>query len=555
MQVEHRTREDVVAQLSAAVPPGLPALTDDQVDALLPPTNELIDIAGASAHAEYLRFRELPARGLAVDPETAGRAHAGRTVLVTGGTGCIGSTLLGELAQLPVARLVSVSRGLTPAWNVVDGVEYRWADVCDEAGIAALFAEIKPDLVYHLAAQHDPGLAETEVARTLSTNITGSAVVMRACRDTGAVIVHASTGKALRPLSRDVYAASKKAAEWVLADIMSTGELVGVAARFTHVVDNSIIAERLHDWTGSGAPIRLHSPHVSFYLQSAREAAHLLICAGLHAAAGALKVCAIRDLGWPISLMDLALGWLGTIGGRSPVYICGFEAGYEVAPYPGLYDPRLSGDLSPLFNAIEAPAVLESDHCDNVELCPLAFRDDVGTRLLLRELEAAAAADAEPVVLRDLLAECGWAMWTSTVRATPTAVLERHVQMTGSIPAARLSADDERVLATVPAELRRRHRDRDRAMAAWRNATAAERSMARPARDGRIHAAVGIPVPRTGVDVLETADGRGRRLVMAAISGSADGDVFDPDALDDRDELGQVRARLHCSAEPTEKSA
>lgn len=485
MQGDHRTREDLVVALSAAVPPGQDELSQAQIDALMSPTAALVDIAGVPAREEYLRFRALSGRGLTVDDEATGSAHAGRTVLVTGGTGCIGSTLLAELARLPIARLVSVSRGVTPAWNVVEGVEYRHADVRSESQIEEVFADVEPHIVYHLAAQHDPGLAEKEVARTLSTNITGSAVVMKACRNHAATIIHASTGKALRPLSRDVYAASKKAAEWVLSDLMRSGELVGIAVRFTHVVDNSIIAERLHEWTDTGVPIRLHSPHVSFYLQSAREAAHLLICAGLDAAAGPLRVGAIRDLGWPISLMDLALGWLGAINGRSPVYVCGFEAGYEVAPYPGLYDPRLSGDLSPLFNALEAPAVTQSAFSDNVELAALAFCDDAGTRALLDRLEQAAAVEADPAELRELLAGCGWAMWSNTVRATPTAVLERHAQMTRTIPAARLSSDDGRVLATVTAELRRRGRDRTTAPR-WSTAAA---DRARSTRDGRMHTA------------------------------------------------------------------
>ncbi len=494
MQVEHLTRDDLVALLASAVPPGAAELTRAQADALTTPTAALVATAGAPAREEYLRFRELATRGLTVDAMAAARGHAGRTVLVTGGTGCIGSTLLGELARLPVARLVSLSRGVTPAWGTVDGVDYRFADVRDEAAVAAVFDEVRPDLVYHLAAQHDPGLAETEVAHTLSTNITGSAVVMRACRDHGAVLVHASTGKALRPLSRDIYAASKKAAEWVLAETMRTGGLVGVTARFTHVVDNSIIAERLREWTSTGAPIRLHSPHVSFYLQSAREAAHLLICAGLDATRSTLRVGAIRDLGWPISLMDLALGWLDTIGGRSPVYLCGFEAGYEIAPYPGLYDPRLSGDLSPLFNALEAPTVVESAYSDNVELAALAFRDDAGTRSLVDELERAAARGAEAGLLRDLLADCGWAMWSSTVRAAPTAVLERHARTTGTIPAERFSGDDARVLATVHAELGRRGRDRDRLTAFRRPAPD---RLGRPAWDRRLTAAAaGVPMAR-----------------------------------------------------------
>lgn len=442
MAGKHQSREDLVMALSSAVPEGRAELSMAELDALADPTAKLVTSAGPAALRDYERFRTLDARGLRFDFESARQAHIGKTVLVTGGTGCIGGALLRELTALSVGRLVSLSRGCMVPSKVVDGVEYRHADIRDAEAVNRVFCDIQPDIVYHLAAQHDPGLAEIEIARTLSTNVTGSTIVMAACRDHGAMIIHASTGKALRPLSRDVYAASKKAAELALAAMIDSGELVGVMARFTHVVDNSIIAERLRHWTQSGAPIRLHSPHVSFYLQSAKEAAHLLICAGLHAGRWVLKTAAIGDLGWPISLMDLALGWLSSTGQRCPVYLCGFEAGYEVAPYPGLYDPRLSGDISPLFNALEASTVVESAHSDNVELCSVAFSGDGGVQAAVKSLASAAGAEIDHEVLRTMLVECGWAMWSGTVQATPTAVLERHATMSALIPVGRYNCDN-----------------------------------------------------------------------------------------------------------------
>ena len=543
MYAEQQQREDLVAALSTAVPAGRSELTAAEVEALMSPTAALIDIAGQPARDEYQRFQKLTARGLALDVQAVGRMHAGKTVMVTGGTGCIGSTLLGELEKFMPHRLVSLSRGITAPHAVVDGVEYRHADVRCASEVGAIFRDVQPDIVYHLAAQHDPGLAEVEVARTLSTNITGSAVVMRACREHGATIIHASTGKALRPLSRDIYAASKKAAEWVLADTMRSGELVGVAARFTHVVDNSIIAERLQDWTDSGAPIRLHSPHVSFYLQSAREAAHLLMCAGLDAAPGPLRVGAIRDLGWPISLMDLALGWLGSIPHRSPVYVCGFEAGYEVAPYPGLYDPRLSGDLSPLFNAMEAPTVVESSHSDNVELCTLAFRDDLGTRALVDGLTQAAAAGVAPAVLRTMLGESGWAMWSSAVRAIPTTVLERHLAMTRSIPAIRFTADDTQVLGVVQDEFARRTHDRGARQTATRHGSiGADRMFVRSVRDSRHHGGSQVPMlVRVDADTGDAGETRGRWSTSVGAT-ILDMSHTHPDDFDRHDESSELSA-------------
>ena len=59
---------------------------------------------------------------------------------MTGGTGCIGSTLLAKIAQFHPARLVSVSRGVTEDWPRVEGAEYGHADVAVQGDVATVFA-------------------------------------------------------------------------------------------------------------------------------------------------------------------------------------------------------------------------------------------------------------------------------------------------------------------------------------------------------------------------------------------------------------------------------
>ena len=279
--------------------------------------------------------------------------------MVTGGTGCIGSTLVTELAARGPGRLVSVSRGLTDGWPRHAGAEYRHADVRDRAAMDALLGEVRPDLVFHVAAQRDPGLAEAEVYRTVSTNVLGTRAVLTAAAEAGVPqVVCASTGKALRPYSPDMYTASKRAAEWVASGVAAGTDMLISAGRFTHVLDNSIIYKRLLSWAGEGSEvIRLHSPDIAFYVQSALESAQLLLLACLGAARGEFRVLAISDLGWPVSLMDLALDVLARSGSPVPVYVSGYDQGYEEIPFPGLYDPMTAGDMSPLLNAFEDHAV------------------------------------------------------------------------------------------------------------------------------------------------------------------------------------------------------
>ena len=169
-------------------------------------------------------------------------------------------------------------------------------------------------------------------------------------------VVCASTGKALRPYSPDMYTASKRAAEWVASEVAADSDMLISAGRFTHVLDNSIIYKRLLSWAdeaGEGV-IRLHSPDIAFYVQSALESAQLLLLACLGSARAEFRVYAISDLGWPVSLMDLALAVLARSGSATPIYVSGYDRGYEEIPFPGLYDPLTAGDVSPLLNAFEA---------------------------------------------------------------------------------------------------------------------------------------------------------------------------------------------------------
>jgi hypothetical protein len=456
MTVERETREDVIARLAAAVPTGKKDLSSQDTAVLLAHTVSLLEAAGATGAAEFGRFRAMKDRSLLVDPQALHRAHHGATVLVTGGTGCIGSSLLTELSRLAPGRLVSISRGVTEPWTVVDGVDYLHADIRDTARLAEVFDLVKPDIVYHLAAQHDPGLAEIEVARTLSTNVTGTANVIAACLPHGAKLVHASTGKALRPFSADIYAASKKLAEWLLTQAMGADQLSAATARFTHVVDNSIIYDRLQSWTDSGSVVRLHSADSSFYLQSAKEAAQLLLCAGLGAVDNELRIAAIRDLGWPISLIDLAVGWLDESGVTIPLYVCGFEAGYDKSAYPGLYDPKASGDRSPLFNAFEAPHATISDYSADVDVCAIDAQKDPATLALIQQLGRLAADDADPAVLRAHVEECGWAVLASSVGSLATTSLTRHLDMVQRIPHRSFDRADREVVNIVFWEALRR---------------------------------------------------------------------------------------------------
>lgn len=436
----------IIQMMRAAAPAGLPRLDVATVSRLRGLTRLLIE-ARPGARAEHARFQAIAERGFGLPEADLADRIRGATILVTGGTGCIGATLMRLLAARGPRRLVSVSRGITHGWPRQDGAEYLCADIRNGGAIGKLVSAVRPDVVFHVAAQRDPGLAELEVHRTVSTNVLGTRNVMSAALFAGvAQVVHASTGKALRPYSPDIYTASKRAAEWVVAEMSSAGMLCS-ATRFTHVVDNSIIYRRLCAWADDDAGvIRLHRPDISFYAQSALESAQLLLLALARAERGEFRVHAITDLGWPVSLLELALGVLTERDSRAPVYFSGYDAGYEEVPFPGLYDPLTAGDVSPLMNAFEAGAVLAPTA--GVDTFRLAFEPDPRLGKLVSALEVCCERTRDPVPLRGALSELSWSLLDATLRTAPAATLTRCAAL---VRAHRdtMGPDHRRVLDTI----------------------------------------------------------------------------------------------------------
>jgi nucleoside-diphosphate-sugar epimerase len=365
---------ELIAALRAAAPPGLSSLDPAMLARLERITSMLLSTAPEAVRsAEDFELRR--ERRLGTDQSRWSAGIEGCVVLVTGGTGCIGSVLLDELRRLAPKRLYSLSRRAPAREKRIEAVDYLTCDIADEAGVQAVLERTRPDVVFHLAAQRDPGLAERTVRESLDTNIFGTRNVLSASAAAGVRrLVYASTGKALRPFTPHIYAASKKIGELLCLAADREHDMRVSAARFTHVVDNSLVLRRFRA-VRPGAALRLHDPHIYFYTQSAREAAQLLLLANVmtHELRD-MDVIAIQDLGMPTGLMDLALAVVSESPVPLPIYIAGYEAGYEDSIYPGLYDPDTAADVSPLFNAFEAAHARHASGA-GVDASPLRIRD------------------------------------------------------------------------------------------------------------------------------------------------------------------------------------
>jgi nucleoside-diphosphate-sugar epimerase len=421
-----RGTPNILDEMRAVAPPRQVQVDGPTRERLTELTTELLATRPDSV-VELQRYLSIGRRAVPLPERQIAAVLRGHTIVVTGGSGCIGSVLLRQIRRLCAARVISLD--IAAPQRPVPGVEYVNVDVRSSGDVDGFFAQYPPDIVFHLAAQRDPGLGERYVAYTVDTNVLGTIQMARAAERAGAGrFVYASTGKALRPYSRCVYTTSKRVGEWLVADVAHRGRMTCSGVRFTHVVDNSIVLDRLRRWCEDGDVVRLHSPDTVFYVQSAVESAQLLLAALLSPADEVFRLYTIRDLGWPVNLLDLALGVVGSVEKVAPIYLAGNDPGYEEAPYAGLYDPTLSGDVSPLLNAMEAHQVLDDVGGAIDVAAPAGYAaPDILNRLPELERWCQVRADRQA---RRVLDWIGWDLLELTVRATSPVVLDRVARLT-----------------------------------------------------------------------------------------------------------------------------
>jgi nucleoside-diphosphate-sugar epimerase len=417
------SRHDIIKAMQEAAPPGTPPGDCTKLAEL---TAELVAADDGTAKAEHERFLAVRERELPGDLPISWLA--GKRVLVTGGTGCVGSALISTIWRYGnAAKLASVSRGIIPPAD--HGIAcYHFADIRDPAALNLVFSKVQPDVVFHVAGQRDPGLAEHEVRYTAHSNVGGTWNVLQAAANHHVqTFVFAGTGKALRPYSKEVYTASKRVAEWVVAQaaIQNRKTMACAGVRFTHVVDNSIIYNRLQ----SDALIRIHEPTIGFYVQSAAECASLLLLAGQNAQPGEFRIHTITNLDWPISLLDLAISIRAFRDDRSVFHFSGYDPGYEKAPYPGLYDPDTAGDVSPLLNLLEAREAVH-DEAHGTDSFPVRYTSIYATDALVGIITDAATE----AVARDRLDVASMHVLRSTMREQPQSAVRRMADIAEGHP-------------------------------------------------------------------------------------------------------------------------
>nr|UXE46025.1 UDP-N-acetyl-alpha-D-glucosamine C6 dehydratase [uncultured bacterium] len=337
----------------------------------------------------------------------------GRTVLVTGAAGSIGSELCRQLAQLQPGRLVLFDHGENAMFEILRELKAAHpsqplvaavGDVRDAPRVRRVFQEHRPFAVFHAAAHKHVPLMEDNVAEAVTNNVLGTRNIAATAAQTGvAHCVFISTDKAVRPSS--VMGATKRLAEMVMQDIARwhTGNFVSV--RFGNVLGSqgSVVPLFLRQ-IQAGGPVTVTHPEMQRYFMTIQEAVQLVLQA---AALGQGTDLFMLDMGEPVKILDLATDLIRLsglqVGKDIEIKFSGVRPGEklheEVLHRSETVFPTAHPKILRVRSVETVAHVLQ--FLDSLIVAAQAGRCDKDMRLLLKMLIPAFAGAQEPEADRD----------------------------------------------------------------------------------------------------------------------------------------------------------
>ena len=248
-----------------------------------------------------------------LDQSAFNRYFTGKTVLVTGAGGSIGSEICRQIAKFHPERLLLLGHGENSIYLIHRELINRYgdrieilpliADIQDRELMFDNMKEYKPDLVYHAAAHKHVPLMEANPKESVKNNIFGTKNVAEAAKAAGVTkFVMVSTDKAVNP--PNVMGATKRVAEMIVTGLNEEEKTQFVAVRFGNVLGSrGSVVPVFKDQIAKGGPLTVTDYRMTRYFMTIPEASRLVIQAGYLARGGEIFVL---DMGDPVRIVDLA---------------------------------------------------------------------------------------------------------------------------------------------------------------------------------------------------------------------------------------------------------
>jgi FlaA1/EpsC-like NDP-sugar epimerase len=295
-------------------------------------------------------------------PEIAGYL-TGRRVLVTGAGGSIGSELCRQIAAFGPAELMMLDRDESALHALqltmfgearLDLPQAILADIRDGETLQALFAERRPEVVFHAAALKHVNMLEQYPGEGWKTNVLGTRNVLAAASsvDVGHFI-NVSTDKAADPVN--VLGRTKRLAEQLTATYAERSSGSYLSVRFGNVLGSrGSVLETFAAQIARGGPVTITHPEVTRYFMTIPESVELVIQAGAIGSAGEALVL---DMGTPVRIADVAAQLIAMEGRPINMLFTGLRPGEKL--HEDLFGAGERGErpVHPMISHVPVPAL------------------------------------------------------------------------------------------------------------------------------------------------------------------------------------------------------
>jgi len=248
-----------------------------------------------------------------LDTENIAETLTGKTVLVTGAGGSIGSEICRQVSKFHPDQIVLLGHGENSIYTIEMELRNTYgdtitfipviADVQDRERLGEVMKTHRPNVVYHAAAHKHVPLMEANPHESVKNNVIGTKNVAEAASDADVdTFVMVSTDKAVNPTS--VMGATKRLAEMIVQQMDKISATRFVAVRFGNVLGSrGSVIPLFKKQIQKGGPVTVTHPDMVRYFMTIPEASRLVIQAGAMARGGEIFVL---DMGEPVKIVDLA---------------------------------------------------------------------------------------------------------------------------------------------------------------------------------------------------------------------------------------------------------